>query len=115
MRVDIDKTAVHRIVDRNAASGVEAAARFMAEQQRSTTTSRRIRSGITHESDKDARGWYARAGMKHGEDGTQYTPWFFWYYHEYQTGKGPPGVPFLRQALWNNTRRISRLMTGSRL
>lgn len=112
MRVDVDKTAVHRIVDRNAASGVEAAARFMAEQQKATVGSRRVAAAVEHESGRDARGWFARAGMPRG---TQRTAAFIWYFMEYQTGRGHPGSPFIRPSLWNNTRHISRLMTGSRL
>jgi hypothetical protein len=113
-RATIDRSAVHRIIDTNVPTGVEAAARFMADKQRQTAQSRRLRFGVTHESGRDARGWFARAGMSHGERGTQYSPWFFWYYHEYQTGMGPPGRPFIRPSLWNNTRTISRLLTGGR-
>ena len=112
MNVNIDRAAIDRIVDRGAAQGVEAAAKFMADNQRSTTTSRRVRAQIGHESGKDMQGWYARAGMK---EGTRDTAGFIWIFHEYRTGKGPPGVPFLRQSLFNNGRRIARLMLGSRL
>ena len=112
MRVNIDRAAIDRIVDRGASQGVEAAAKFMADNQRSTTSSSRVRAQIGHESGKDMAGWYARAGMK---EGTRRSPGFFWYFHEYQTGKGPPGVAFLRQSLFSNGRRIARLMTGSRV
>lgn len=112
MRVDIDKTAVRRIVDRNAAAGVAAAARFMADQQRSATSSSRVSAQVGHESGRDAAGWYARAGMR---EGTRRSAGWFWYFHEYQTGKGPPGVPFLRQSLFSHGRKIARLMLGSRL
>jgi hypothetical protein len=111
VRVNIDKTAVHRIVDQGAGSGMERTAKFMADNQRATTTSRRVRAQVDHESGKDMGGWYARAGMK---DGTRTSPGFIWYFHEYQTGKGPPGQPFLRQSLFNNTRQIARMMTGGR-
>ena len=109
MRVNIDKTAVHRIVDQKAAPGVERAAKFMADQQKATVGSRRVASAVGHESGKDARGWYARAGMPQG---TQRTAAFLWYFMEYQTGRGRPGNPFIRPSLWNNTRTISRMMTG---
>ena len=111
MRVNIDKTAVHRIVDRDAASGMERAAKFMADNQRATTTSRRVRAQVGHESGKDMGGWFARAGMKQG---TQNTPGFIWYFHEFRTGKGPPGVAFLRQSLFGNARTVARMMTGGR-
>jgi hypothetical protein len=110
VRVTIDKTAVHRIVDRGAAPGMERAAKFMADRQRETTRSSRLRSGIGHESGRDAHGWYARAGMKP----SRRTPFFFWYFEEYQTGRGRGGTPFIRQALHNYGRQIARMMTGGR-
>ena len=84
----------------------------MAEQQKATVGSRRVASAVSHESGRDTRGWFARAGMPRG---TQRTAAFIWYFIEYQTGRGQPGSPFIRPSLFNNTRRISRLMTGSRL
>lgn len=110
-RVTIDTEAVHRIVDRTARPGVEAAARFMADQQRATVGSRRVAAAVGHESGKDLHGWFARAGMPRG---TQRSAAFFWYFIEYQTGRGAPGQPFLRPSLWNHTRTVARLMTGGR-
>lgn len=110
-RVTIDQGAVDRIVDVKAARGMEAAGKFMADQQKAAVGSRRVADIIGHESGKDMRGWYARAGVK---SGAQRSAGFFWYFIEYRTGRGSPGQPFLRTSLWNNTRRISRLMIGGR-
>jgi hypothetical protein len=110
-RVTIDRQAVHAIVDRRARPGVEAAARFMADQQRQTVPSRRVSAAVGHESGKDMRGWYARAGMPQG---TQRSAAFLWYFFEYGTGRGI-NTPFIRPSLFNNTRRVAQLMTGGRI
>lgn len=108
MRVTVDRQAVGRLVDRRAVAGVEAAARFMADRQREATRSSVLADAVTHESGRDLAGWYARAGM--GPEGAQDQPAFFWYFEEYQSGRGG-GMPFIRQALWSNSRQVSRLMT----
>lgn len=105
----IDRPAVRQIVDRRAGAGVEAAARFMAAEQRAATRSRRLSAAVTHESGRDSRGWFARAGM--GESAHQRGPAWFWYFEEFQTGRGG-GVPFIRQSLFGHTRQVARLMTG---
>jgi hypothetical protein len=107
-RVRIDDPAVHRIVDRVGGPGAEAAAKFMADQQRSGTRSKRLARAVTHESGKDARGWYARAGMS--SRASQHSAAWFWYLEEYQTGRGG-GRPFIRPALENNTATVRRMLT----
>jgi hypothetical protein len=109
VRVNIDRAAIDRIVEEAVRPGAHEAAKFMAKEQRETTTSRRLRKAVRFRSGKDARGYYARAGMIGVDQGS--AAWF-WYFHEYQTGKGPPGTPFLRPSLFNNTRKIVRMMTG---
>jgi hypothetical protein len=107
MKVRIDPAAVERIVDRQVASGADAAAQFMAAEQRQRTRSRRLAAAVTHESGKDMFGWYSRAGMS--EAARQRGPAWFWYFEEFQTGRGG-GVPFIRPSLWSNTRTVVRMM-----
>jgi hypothetical protein len=107
-RVRIDDPAVHRIVDRVGGPGAEAAAKFMADQQRRLTRSKRLARAVTHESGKDSRGWYARAGMSSAAN--QRGPAWFYYFEEFQSGRGG-GVPFLRPSLENNTATVRRMLT----
>jgi hypothetical protein len=104
-RVTVDRTAVDRIVDRRGEPGAIAAASFLLAEQRRLVRSRRLRARITAEHGKDRNGWYARAGMAT----VRGTSAFFWYFHEFQQGKGPPGQPFIRPSLENNRAIILRL------
>ena len=132
MRVDVDKAAVHRIVDRQAGPGMGSAARFMADQQKRAAPTPEIAASIGHESGKDMNGFYARAGVMrfaedpkrwHRWDGSQWiiipypgretTPDPTWRLYEFGTPRTPTRA-FLRQALWSNGHRIARMMLGSR-
>lgn len=104
-RAWVDEAAVNRIVDRRGEPGAIAVASFLLSEQRQMVRSRRLRAKITAVHGKDSRGWYARAGMA----SVRGTSAFFWYFHEYQKGKGPPGQPFIRPSLENNSATIRRL------
>lgn len=87
---------------------MERVALFMAAEQRRRTRSRRLREAVVHESGRDHQGWYARAGMS--DAASQRGPAWFWYFEEFQTGRGG-GVPFMRPSLFSNTAQIARMMT----
>lgn len=109
-RVRIDHPAVQGIVDRVGERNAPAVARFLADEQRRTTRSRRLSEAVTFESGRDERGWYARAGMPK----TRGTPAFFWYFEEFQSGRGG-GLPFIRPSLFNNTTDVARRFLGGGL
>lgn len=102
--------AVDRIADRAGAAGAPVVAEFLEAEQKRMVQSRRLRGGITSEAGRDGRGWYARAGMKK----VARTAAFFWYLHEFQTGRGQPGRPFIRPSLENNGAIIGRMFTRRR-
>jgi hypothetical protein len=106
-RIRVNDRAVDSIVDRAGAVAAPAVARFLEAQQKQLVQSRRLRSGITSEYGRDGNGWYARAGMKR----VRRTAAFFWYFHEFQTGAGGPGRPFIRPALDNNRQMVARMFT----
>jgi hypothetical protein len=109
VNVRIDDAAVHAIADRAGAQGVEAAGRFLADQQRDRTRSSRLASAVRWETGRDSRGWFARVGML--GVGPRH-PAFFWYFEEYRTGAAGGHRPFIRPALWDNTQRVARMLTG---
>ena len=130
--VNIDRGAVERLVDRQADRGTAAAARFMADQQRKDAPSPEIAQSIGHRSGKDLQGHYARAGVMrfaddpkrwHRWDGARWqvtpypdretTPVPTWRLYEFGTPR-TAARPFLRGALWNNTRRVAQLLAGGR-
>jgi hypothetical protein len=97
---------VEQIVGRQAPSGMEAAGRFLAAQQKGATRSRRLAKAVSYRTGRDHRGWWARAGMI--GVGSRH-PAFFWYFEEYQSGRGG-GVPFIRPSLENNRAEVARLI-----
>lgn len=111
VRVRIDRDLVERMVERVALPGAESAARFMADEQRTGTRSSRLAGAVTHESGRDARGVYARAGM--GRQASRSGRAFFWYFEEYGTGRGG-GRPFIRPSLLNNLTVLGRMLTRGR-
>lgn len=100
-------SAVDRIVDRAGAVGAPAVAKFLETEQKRAAKSTRVAAAIESESGRDARGWYARAGLPRG---TSRTSAFIWIFEEYS----PNRRPFIRPSLENNGAIIGRMFTRGR-
>lgn len=129
-RVQIDRVKVRQLVDRQILPGAERAARFMAAQQRQRIADvPEVASAIYHESGRDVRGVYARAGVgpvqparrwhRYTDGRWEIIPWparrtaatSAWRLFEFATPRTRPR-PFIRPSFFSNTARVARMLCG---